>query len=152
MVGFRSVIAALGFVVLATAGPAMAADSFSAGQISKILQSEGYPVQQIDGTTLAVVVEDQVMLVGVDGPDGDVSFLAHINGVTLREIGREFIDEYNQQVKFGRAYTNSDGSIAIQYDRNSDGGVSAANILSDFSVFIMLVHKFRNDMTVSPIA
>ena len=144
------VLAALVFA-FASVGPA-AAERLTAFQIMDILGDEGYPVQQYDTDMVAVVVGDQVILVGVDTMDGDVSYITYLPDVSLREMGYEFLNEFNNAVKFGRAYVDGDGDIAIQMDRNAVGGVSAENIVSDFEVFLLLVSKFMTDFASGAIA
>jgi len=82
----------------------------------------------------------------VDGADGDVSYITYINGVSVDMLGYEFLSQFNSEVKFGRAYVDRDGDIALQMDRNSAGGVSAENIESDFDVFLILISKFLEDV------
>ncbi|MCA8895430.1 MAG: YbjN domain-containing protein, partial [Amphiplicatus sp.] len=62
------------------------------------------------------------------------------------DVGHEFLSKFNSEVKFGRAYVDRDGDIAIQMDRNSAGGVSIQNIESDFDVFLLLISRFLSDL------
>ena len=55
------------------------------------------------------------------------------------------MSDFNSEVKFGRAYIDSDGDVALQMDRNSAGGVTMENISSDFDVFLLLISKFLSD-------
>ncbi|MEL7029790.1 MAG: YbjN domain-containing protein [Pseudomonadota bacterium] len=151
MAGLRGLIVGLG-LVLFTAFGAAAEERLSAAEISKILGDQGYAVQQYSAEMVAVVVGEQVILVGVDGLDGDVSYITYVPGLSLRELGFEFLNEFNNAVKFGRAYVDGDGDIAIQMDRNAVGGISAENILSDFDVFLLLVTKFLSDVSTGSIA
>jgi len=151
MAGLRYFLVGFGLAVMAIA-PSWADSRISAEQISKILQDEGYAVQQYSAEMVAVVVGEQVILVGVDGLDGDVSYITYVPGLSLRELGFEFLNEFNNAVKFGRAYVDADGDIAIQMDRNAVGGISAENILSDFDVFLLLVTKFLSDVSTGSIA
>jgi hypothetical protein len=95
---------------------------------------------------LAVVVGEHVVLVGVDGADGDISYITYLPDVSLSDVGHEFLSKFNSEVKFGRAYVDRDGDIAIQMDRNAAGGVSIQNIESDFDVFLLLISKFLSDI------
>lgn len=141
-------------VLLATSvmiGSAMAA-GVTKNDISKILSGQGYSVQDFDASTVAVRVSDYVVLVRVDGVDSDVSYLTFLSGVSSNALGYEFLNRFNNEVKFGRAYIDRDGDIAIQMDRNSAGGVSAENIASDFDVFLLLISKFLSDIEAQAVA
>lgn len=137
-------VGAIAALLLATA-PALAAPLTKA-DIARALSSEGYSVQDFQPNILAVYVGGQVVLVGVDGADGDISYITYLAGVRIESLGHEFLSKFNSEVKFGRAYVDRDGDVAIQMDRNSTGGVSIANIKSDFDVFLLLVSKFLSDI------
>jgi hypothetical protein len=137
-------LGAMAAVLLATS-PALAGP-LSKSDIAQALSSEGYSVQDFQPNILAVYVGDQVVLVGVDGADGDISYITYLAGVRIESLGHEFLSKFNSEVKFGRAYVDRDGDVAIQMDRNSTGGVSIANIKSDFDVFLLLVSKFLSDI------
>ncbi|MFZ5616488.1 MAG: YbjN domain-containing protein [Pseudomonadota bacterium] len=114
-------------------------------QIAESLSAKGYSVQDFKPNMLAVVVGEHVVLVGVDGADADVSYITYLNDVTLGEGGHKFLSKFNSEVKFGRAYIDRDGDVALQMDRNSNGGVTVRNIESDFEVFLLLISKFLSD-------
>jgi hypothetical protein len=137
-------LGAMAAVLLATS-PALAGP-LSKSDIAQALSSEGYSVQDFQPNILAVYVGDQVVLVGVDGADGDISYITYLAGVRIESLGHEFLSKFNSEVKFGRAYVDRDGDVAIQMDRNSTGGVSIANVKSDFDVFLLLVSKFLSDI------
>ena len=137
--------------ILATAPMAAHAGSVSKGDIAKILSEQGYNVQDYDATKLYVDVAQYRIVVAVDGADGDVSFLVW-PGIQANEVGYQFLNKFNNEVKFGRAYIDRDGDVAIQMDRNSAGGVSAENIESDFDVFLLLIQKFLSDLESQAIA
>jgi len=122
------------------------AGSISKQEITDILTEQGYAVRDFAQSMVAVVVGDHVVLIAVDGADGDVSYITYINGVSVDMLGYEFLSQFNSEVKFGRAYVDRDGDIALQMDRNSAGGVSAENIESDFDVFLILISKFLEDV------
>ncbi|MEM6852395.1 MAG: hypothetical protein AAF527_11735, partial [Pseudomonadota bacterium] len=73
---------------------ATAEDRITASEITSILEGEGYAVQQYTDEMVAVVVGDQVILVGVDGMDGDVSYLTYVPQLSLRELGLEFLNDF----------------------------------------------------------
>jgi hypothetical protein len=125
--------------------PAAAQGGVSKSQIASSLTQKGYSVQDFKPNMLAVVVGEHVVLVGVDGVDSDVSYITYLNGVTLGEGGHKFLSKFNSEVKFGRAYIDRDGDVALQMDRNSNGGVTVRNIESDFEVFLLLISKFLSD-------
>ena len=127
------------------------AEGVSKESISKILSEQGYTVRDYDATKVVVEVAQYQIVVAVDGADGDVSFLTW-PGINSSEVGYQFLNTFNNEVKFGRAYIDRDGDVAIQMDRNSAGGVSINNIQSDFDVFLLLVSKFLSDLESQSIA
>ncbi len=132
------------FVMVAPLSGALAA-GVSKTQIASSLESKGYSVQDFKPNMLAVVVGEHVVLVGVDGSDADVSYITYLNDVRLGEGGHKFLSKFNSEVKFGRAYLDRDGDVALQMDRNSNGGVTMQNVESDFEVFLLLISKFLSD-------
>jgi hypothetical protein len=142
----KGVIGAVAALTLAFAPctGAMAAGVTKA-QIAQSLSAKGYTVQDFKANMLAVVVGEHVVLVGVDGADADVSYISYLNDVRLGEGGHKFLSKFNSEVKFGRAYVDRDGDVALQMDRNSNGGVTVKNIESDFEVFLLLISKFLSD-------
>ncbi len=142
----RLVSTALAALLLALAPvPADAQGGVSKSQIASSLTQKGYSVQDFKPNMLAVVVGEHVVLVGIDGADSDVSYITYLNDVTLGEGGHKFLSKFNSEVKFGRAYIDRDGDVALQMDRNSNGGVTVRNIESDFEVFLLLISKFLSD-------
>lgn len=132
--------------VLVFAPASMAsAGSISKSAIAQSLAESGYSVQDFKPNMLAVVVGEHVVLIGIDGPDADVSYITYLNDVDLGQGGTSFLSKFNSEVKFGRAYEDRDGDVALQMDRNSTGGVSLENIESDFDVFLLLISKFLSD-------
>jgi hypothetical protein len=121
------------------------ASGVNKSQIASSLTSKGYSVQDFKPNMLAVVVGEHVVLVGVDGADADVSYITYLNDVRLGEGGHKFLSKFNSEVKFGRAYIDRDGDVALQMDRNANGGVTMQNIESDFEVFLLLISKFLSD-------
>lgn len=138
-----------GLMVAAVAGLLAATPAAAAGvskaQIAQSLAAQGYSIQDFKPNMLAVVVGEHVVLVGVDGADADVSYITYLNDVNLGEGGHKFLSKFNSEVKFGRAYVDRDGDVALQMDRNSNGGVTLQNIESDFEVFLLLISKFLSD-------
>lgn len=122
------------------------ARAVSKAEIAQALTDQGYAVRDFQPNMLAVMVGEYVVLVGVDGADGDISYITYLSGVSIGGLGHEFLSKFNSEVKFGRAYVDRDGDIAIQMDRNSAGGVSIENIRSDFDVFLLLISKFLSDL------
>ena len=140
----------LGAVAAAVLAAAPLSEALARGvskaEIAQALSSEGYSVRDFQADKLAVTVGDYTIVVIVDGPDADVSYVTWFPSLSIREIGHDFLSKFNSEVKFGRAYVDSDGDIAIQMDRNSAGGVSIENIKSDFEVFVLLASKFLSDV------
>jgi hypothetical protein len=118
----------------------------SKSEIAQALSAQGYAVRDFQPNMLVVSVGDQSVLIGIDGSDGDISYITYISGLTIGEVGHAFLSRFNSEVKFGRAYVDRDGDIAIQMDRNAAGGVTIKNIESDFDVFLLLVSKFLSDV------
>jgi hypothetical protein len=137
-------IAAAAFLALSPVSGAYAA-AISKADISAALSRHGYAVQDYRANMLAVTVGEQIVLIGIDGADADVSYITYLNDVTLGLGGHKFLSKFNSEVKFGRAYIDRDGDVALQMDRNSTGGVSVQNIESDFEVFLLLISKFLSD-------
>lgn len=122
------------------------AANISKQQITSILSEQGYAVRDAEGNSVYVVVGDHAVLVAIDGADGDITYITYITGVSVDLLGYEFLSQFNSEVKFGRAYVDRDGDIALQMDRNAAGGVSPENIESDFDVFLILISKFLEDI------
>jgi hypothetical protein len=143
----KLIIGALAAALLVTAPlTEAAARPISKAEIAEALSGQGYAVRDFQPNMLAVVVGEHVVLVGVDGADGDISYITYLPDVSLSDVGHEFLSKFNSEVKFGRAYVDRDGDIAIQMDRNAAGGVSIQNIESDFDVFLLLISKFLSDI------
>lgn len=141
--GFVGAAIAAAFVLTPMSG-ALAA-GVTKSQIASSLAAKGYAVQDFKPNMLAVVVGEHVVLVGVDGSDSDVSYISYLNDVKLGEGGHKFLSKFNSEVKFGRAYVDRDGDVALQMDRNSSGGITLQNVESDFEVFLLLISKFLSD-------
>ncbi|MEM8771172.1 MAG: YbjN domain-containing protein [Pseudomonadota bacterium] len=146
----RAVVISAAMLALASFGTAHA-EGVSKSEITRILTEQGYNVQDYDASKIYVDVAQYRIVVAVDGSDGDVSFLVW-PGVQADDVGYQFLNRFNNEVKFGRAYIDRDGDVAIQMDRNSAGGVSAENIESDFDVFLLLISKFLSDLESQAIA
>lgn len=136
---------AVAFLALAPLSGAEARAGITKGEIAAALSSEGYSVRDFNASGLAVAVGGYTILVFIDGPDADVSYRTYPN-VSIDRLGHQFLTRFNAQVKFGRAFVDPDGDVALQMDRNSSGGVTIANIKSDFDVFLLLVSKFLSDV------
>lgn len=146
-----AVMAAVFMLAMAPLADADAAN-VSKQEIAKILTDQGYNVRDFDSNKLSVSVGDYIIIVGVDGMDGDITYLTYLSGVGSDQVGYQLLNDFNNEVKFARAYIDGDGDVAIQMDRNSSGGVSAENIQSDFDIFLKLVWKFLNDLEMQRIA
>lgn len=127
------------------------AGSISKNEISKILSEQGYNVRDYDATKLFVDVASYRILIALDGADGDITYVTWL-GLSGDEVSLSLLNKFNNEVKFGRAYVDRDGDVAIQMDRNVAGGVSAENIESDFDVFLLLISKFLSDLESQRIA
>ena len=132
--------------LLAAPFSSAAARGVSKAEIADALTTQGFSVRDFQPNVLAVIVGEYVVLVGIDGADGDISYVTYLPGLSIADVGHEFLSKFNSEVKFGRAYVDRDGDIAIQMDRNSAGGVSIQNIESDFDVFLLLISRFLSDL------
>lgn len=133
-------------MVAAPLTSAAAKAPISKAEIAEALTTEGYSVRNYGPDKLAVTVGGQVIMIVVDGPDGDISYITWISGLTIQQVGHQFLSAFNRDVKFGRAYVDSDGDITIQMDRNASGGVSMQNVVSDLDVFVDLVSRFMSEL------
>lgn len=145
-----SIVVACAFAV-ASLSPAFAA-KISKSEVSDILSERGYPVSDFNSDMLRVDVGGYTILIWVDGADADISYITFVPGVSGAEVSYSLLNKFNNEVKFGRAYIDRDGDVAIQMDRNSAGGVSAENIESDFDVFLLLIAKFLSDLESQTVA
>lgn len=134
----------LAFLIVAPLCSAAAAD-ITKEDITEILRNSGYAVQDVQPKMIAVSVGEHVVFVGLDGADADVSYITYLPDVDFGLGGHSFLSQFNSEVKFGRAYIDRDGDVALQMDRNSSGGVTIENIESDFDVFLLLISKFLSD-------
>lgn len=141
----KKISAVLVAVYLVFAG--VSAFAVTSDEISNVMETRGYTVVPVSEGIVAVMYQGLAVMIAVDGQDGDVSFLTYIEDVSADMLGLEFLNRFNNEVKFGRVYVDSDGDIALQMDRNASGGVTMDNIESDFEVFILLVQKFMSDMS-----
>ena len=144
MIKLRVIMATIAIFFLM--GVNASAAEISSSQIGDALKERGYAVAQISESMVAVDSGDFAVIIAVNGSNGDISYLTYLKDVSAEMVGYEFLNRFNNGVKFGRAYIDGDGDIAIQMDRNSDGGVSIGNVESDFDVFVLLVHKFMSDL------
>lgn len=140
------VLAAAAALVAAPLASAEARAPVSKAEIAEALTAEGHRVQNYSADKLVVDVGGQKIMIVVDGPDGDISYITWISGLTIQQVGYQFLSSFNRDVKFGRAYVDGDGDITLQMDRNSSGGVSMQNIVSDLDVFVDLVSRFMSEL------
>ncbi len=150
MRGFLAIAAAL-LVVLAPASPAFAA-GVSKTEIQQKLSTQGYSVQDVGPNTLFVRVADYDIRIDIQGADGDISYRTWLFEVDGKDISYKVLNQFNNDVKFGRVYIDDDGDVTLQMDRNGAGGASIANIESDFDVFLMLISSFKDHLESQVIA
>ena len=140
---FLGILCAAALFALSSA-PALAG-AIDKQKIADLLTENGYSVEDVQPNMLAVYVGEHVVLIGLDGADADVSYITYLSDVQFGRGGHSFLSRFNSEVKFGRAYVDRDGDVALQMDRNSSGGVTIENIESDFDVFLLLISKFLSD-------
>lgn len=143
-------IAAAFIVVLAPVG-AMAA-KVSKSEIAQTLSAQGYSVQDVGPNTLFVRVADYDIRIDIMGPDGDISYRTWLFQVDAKDVSYKVLNQFNNNVKFGRVYIDEDGDLTLQMDRNGAGGASLANIESDFDVFLMLISSFMDHLESQVVA
>lgn len=140
----KSIVAALAATAIIVT--ASAQEVVSAARIGEILKEASYSVREFGSDMVAVSVGDQIVLVGTEGPDADISYIAYIAGLNEENVGLEFLNDFNNQIKFGRVYFDDDGDVVVQYDRNAAGGVSEENVLDDFELFLDLISVFLSEV------
>ncbi|WDI31140.1 YbjN domain-containing protein [Hyphococcus flavus] len=149
----RGMIALAAAATLAFAPVSQAfAATVSKDQIEQSLTQQGYAVQDVGPHTLFVRVADYDIRIDVVGPDGDISYRAWLFEVDGKDISYKVLNEFNNDVKFGRVYIDEDGDVTLQMDRNGAGGSSIQNIESDFDVFLMLISSFMSHLESQVIA
>ncbi len=126
--------------------------SISTSEISRIMSEEGYATHDIDRNKIRVDAEGYSIVVAIRGADGDITYITWLNGISGSDVGLKLLNQFNNEVVFGRAYIDQDGDIAIQMDRNAAGGMTIENIKSDFDVFLLLISKFLSDLESQTIA
>ncbi|WP_425408714.1 YbjN domain-containing protein [Hyphococcus sp.] len=150
MRGFIAVFAAAAMVV-APVSPGFAAN-ISKSEIEQTLSSQGYRVESWGPRTLGVTVDRFQIRIDVAGPDGDVSYTTLLDEVDGSGISHTILNEFNNNMKFGRVYIDNNGFVILQMDRNSAGGASIKNIESDFDVFLQLISSFLDHLEAKAIA
>lgn len=144
--GIRSsAVAVLACLLVAVPVSSALAAGIDKAEITSALRAQGYGVQDVQPKMIAVTVGEHVVFIGLDGSDADVSYITYFSDVEFGLGGHAFMSRFNSEVKFGRAYIDRDGDVALQMDRNSSGGVTIDNIASDFDVFLLLISKFLSD-------
>lgn len=146
----RGILAAAAAALLFVT-PAFAA-KITKGEIAQNLTSQGYSVQDVGPATLFVRVAEYDIRIDVIGPDGDVSYRTWLFEVDGKSVSYKVLNQFNNDVKFGRAYIDEDGDLTLQMDRNAAGGASLQNIESDFDVFLMLINTFLTHLESQAIA
>lgn len=122
------------------------AKSLSKTEIAETLSSQGYSVQDVGPNTLFVRVADYDIRIDIIGPDGDISYRTWLFEVDSSSVSYNVLNQFNNDVKFGRVYVDDDGDVTLQMDRNGAGGASLENIESDFDVFLMLISSFMDHL------
>ncbi|MEX6634085.1 YbjN domain-containing protein [Hyphococcus lacteus] len=124
----------------------------SKDEIEQKLSTQGYAVQDMGPNTLFVRVANYDVRIDIQGPDGDISYRAWLFEVDGKNVSYKVLNQFNNDVKFGRVYIDQDGDVTLQMDRNGAGGASIENIESDFDVFLMLINSFMDHLESQVIA
>jgi hypothetical protein len=144
-------LAAAAALAFAPVSPAFAAN-VSKNQIEQSLTDQGYRVRDVGPNTLFVEVAGYDIRIDIVGPDGDISYRSWLFEIDGKDISYKVLNEFNNDVKFGRVYIDQDGDVTLQMDRNGAGGASIQNIESDFDVFLMLISSFMSHLESQVIA
>ena len=148
----RGILAiAAAFLVVCAPVTALAA-KVSKSDIEDKLAAQGYSVQDVGPNTLFVRVADYDIRIDIMGPDGDISYRAWLFEVDASSVSYKVLNQFNNDVKFGRVYIDDEGDLTLQMDRNSAGGSSIENIESDFDVFLMLISSFMDHLESQVVA
>lgn len=148
----RGILAiAAAFLVICAPVTAMAGN-LSKSEIAETLTSQGYSVQDVGPHTLFVRVADYDIRIDIIGPDGDISYRTWLFEVDASSVSYDVLNQFNNDVKFGRVYVDDDGDLTLQMDRNGAGGASIENIESDFDVFLMLISSFMDHLESQVVA
>ena len=148
----RGILAiAAAFLVVCAPVTAMAA-KVSKSEIQQTLTSQGYSVQDVGPNTLFVRVADYDIRIDIMGPDGDISYRTWLFEVDANNVSYKVLNQFNNDVKFGRVYVDDDGDLTLQMDRNGAGGANIENIESDFDVFLMLISSFMDHLESQVVA
>lgn len=145
-------ILAIAAAFLVVCAPVSAAAKLSKSEIAQTLSSQGYSVQDVGPNTLFVRVADYDIRIDIIGPDGDISYRTWLFEVDSGDVSYKVLNQFNNDVKFGRVYVDDDGDLTLQMDRNGAGGASLQNIESDFDVFLMLISSFMDHLESQVVA
>ncbi len=149
----RGILAVAVVIVMAFAPLSSAfAAKVSKDEIEQKLSTQGYAVQDMGPNTLFVRVANYDVRIDIQGPDGDISYRAWLFEVDGKNVSYKVLNQFNNDVKFGRVYIDQDGDVTLQMDRNGAGGASIENIESDFDVFLMLINSFMDHLESQVIA
>ncbi|WP_411818140.1 YbjN domain-containing protein [Hyphococcus sp. DH-69] len=149
----RGILAIAAAVLMAFAPISSAfAGKVTKDEIEEKLSTQGYAVQDMGPNTLFVRVANYDIRIDIQGPDGDISYRAWLFEVDGKSISYKVLNQFNNDVKFGRVYIDQDGDVTLQMDRNGAGGASIENIESDFDVFLMLISSFMDHLESQVIA
>ena len=142
----RGILAlAAAFIVICAPVSAFAA-KVSKAEIEEKLAAQGYSVQDVGPNTIFVRVADYDIRIDIMGPDGDISYRTWLFEVDSSDVSYKVLNQFNNDVKFGRVYIDDDGDVTLQMDRNGAGGANIENIESDFDVFLMLISSFMDHL------
>jgi hypothetical protein len=145
-------ILAIAAAFLVVCAPVSAMAKLSKTEIAQTLSSQGYSVQDVGPNTLFVRVADYDIRIDIIGPDGDISYRTWLFEVDSNDVSYKVLNQFNNDVKFGRVYVDDDGDLTLQMDRNGAGGASIKNIESDFDVFLMLISSFMDHLESQVVA
>lgn len=127
--------------VLLLAGSAHAEKTFSDTELVSLLQSEGYSaVEKIEADAVRIKIDGVSHLIFIK-KDGD---LQAYYGATGLNIPLTTINTWNKEHRLSRAYLDSDNDPVLESDLMSDGGMTKANVLAFFKVFVLSVKQYRN--------
>jgi hypothetical protein len=128
------------------AGVAHAEKPFGDTEIVTLLKSEGYgSVEKIDAGAIKVKI-DGVSYIIFNKDDGD---LQAYYGATGLKVSLDTMNNWNKSHRLSRAYLDSDNDPVLESDLMSDGGMTKANVLAFFKVFVLSVKQYRDTIMSS---
>ncbi len=115
-------------------------DRFTDAELVKLLSDEGYSsVEKLDDKYIAVKIDGRSYIL-INVGDGDLQGYYGMTGVTL-DLGD--VNDWNRERRLSRAYLDSDNDPVLESDLLSNGGMSEAQVIEFFRIFVDSANQFR---------